>query len=371
MIFMIENNAVPPKILIVDDEAEIRAVLMRSLSDGSCECFPSSSAFEALDKIRKDDFSLVVSDVRMPGMSGIDLLRFIKKHDPDMSVIMITGVLDLTTAIDSLKMGACDYITKPFDLLAVRRAVSRALERHRLILENRYYQQALERLVEERTFELNGALREVEESYRFTLEALAAALDAREHETQAHSHRVREYATALAHQLDLQGEELINLRRGALLHDVGKIGVPDSILLKPGRLTAEEWIQMKRHPQVGYEILRGIKFLAPAAEIVLTHQERWDGEGYPNGLAGTEIPLGARIFGVVDTLDAMTSNRPYRKAMSFETVQEEVRRCSGTQFDPRVADAFSSIDPETWKDIHDLVDSQFRIRESSGVLCAT
>lgn len=366
---MIQNDASPTKILIVDDEADMRSLLMRGLSNGSYECIPSFNAYDALNKIRNGRFDLVMSDVCMPGMSGIELLRQIKKHDPDMSVIMITGVLDLTTAVDSLKMGACDYITKPFDLLVVRRAVNKALERHRLMLESRYYQQELERLVQERTYELNGALKEVEEGYRFTLEALAAALDAREHETQAHSQRVREYAITLAQSLGLSTEELIDVGRGALLHDVGKIGVPDSILLKPAKLTPEEWIQMKRHPQVGYEILRSIKFLAPAAEIVLAHQERWDGAGYPNGLAGTKIPLGARIFGVVDTLDAMTSDRPYRKAMSFPAAREEVRRCSGTQFDSMVAKAFLSIETEMWQRIHDLVNCRHRVTDDSGVLC--
>jgi len=368
---MTENGVALDKILIVDDEADVRSLLMRSLADVPCECIPSPSAFDALHKIRNDRFSVVMSDMCMPGMSGLDLLRLVKNHDPDVSVIMITGVLDLTTAVDSLKLGACDYLTKPFDLLTVRRAVNRALERHQLMLENRSYQYELERLVQERTFELNGALREVEESYRFTLEALAAALDAREHETQAHSQRVREYASTLAERLGVQGDELINVGRGALLHDVGKIGVPDSVLLKPSHLTPEEWIQMKQHPQVGYEILRRIKFLASAAEIVLTHQERWDGEGYPNGLVGTEIPLGARIFGVVDTLDAMTSDRPYRRALSFAAAREEVRRCSGTQFDPKVAKAFLSIELGTWKDIHDLVNRRHRTQDLDTVLCPT
>jgi putative nucleotidyltransferase with HDIG domain len=366
---MIENNANPTKILIVDDEAEIRSLLMRGLSDSSFECVQSSNAFDALNKIKSNQFALVMSDVCMPGMSGIELLRFIKKHDPDMSVIMITGVLDLTTAVDSLKMGACDYITKPFDLLEVRRAVAQALERHRLTLENRYYQRELERLVQERTFELNGALREVEEGYRFTLEALAAALDAREHETQAHSQRVREYSITLAQRLGLKAEELIDVGRGALLHDIGKIGVPDSILLKPAKLTPEEWTQMRRHPRVGHEILQSIKFLSSAADIVLAHQERWDGLGYPNGLAGSEIPLGARIFGVVDTLDAMTSDRPYRRALSFQAARDEVLRCSGTQFDPHVVEAFFSIDSDRWKNIHDMVNSRHRVPEASEALC--
>ena len=366
---MIDHGTEATKILIVDDETQIRSMLARSLTDISCECIPSSNAFDALDKIRSDRFSLVMSDVCMPGMSGLELLRCIKKHDPDISVIMITGVLDLTTAVDSLRLGACDYITKPFDLLSVRRAVSRALERRRLIQENRYYQQELERLVQERTYELKGALKEVEEGYRFTLEALAAALDAREHETQAHSQRVREYAITLAQHLSLNASELTDIGRGALLHDVGKIGVPDSILLKPAKLTPEEWVQMRRHPQVGYDILRGIKFLAPAADIVLTHQERWDGRGYPNGLSQSDIPLGARIFGVVDTLDAMTSDRPYRKKLSFQAAREEVRRCSGTQFDPQVAEAFLGIAPETWQSIHDMVDCRCQAEASKNLLC--
>jgi putative nucleotidyltransferase with HDIG domain len=359
------------KILIVDDEADVRSLLMRSLADIPCECVQSPSAIDALQKIKDDHFAVVMSDMCLPGMSGLELLRIVKNHDPDISVVMITGVLDLTAAVDSLKLGACDYLTKPFDLHTIRRAVNRALERRQLMLENRSYQQELERLVQERTFELNEALREVEESYRFTLEALAAALDAREHETQAHSVRVREYAITLAQRLGVEGNELINVGRGALLHDVGKIGVPDSILLKPAHLTPEEWIQMQRHPQVGYEILRKVKFLAPAAEIVLTHQERWDGEGYPSRLAGTQIPLGARIFGVVDTLDAMTSDRPYRRALSFVAAREEVRRCSGTQFDPKVAKAFLSIELGTWMNIHDLVNRRHRIQDLDTVLCPT
>jgi putative two-component system response regulator len=184
---MIENQPAPTRILIVDDEPEMRSIIARSLADSSRECIPASNPFEAMEKIRKDRFSLVMSDVHMPEMSGIELLRRIKDHDPDISVIMITGVRDLATAVDSLKLGACDYITKPFEVLAIRRAVDRALERNRLIVENRYYQRELERLVEKRTLELHGALEEIEESYRYTLEALAAALDAREHETQAHS----------------------------------------------------------------------------------------------------------------------------------------------------------------------------------------
>jgi len=336
------------RILIVDDEINIRSLLARELSDDSTDCVASHSPFEALNKIRKEEFCLLISDIMMPGMSGMELLRCVRKHDPEIAVIMITGLADVKTAVDSLRMGTSDFITKPFDLPTIHRAVQRALERRQLLIENRFYRQELEKNIRERTAELNGALNEIKDSYRITLEALVSALDAREHETHAHSQRVREFALALARQLGLEGDELTHIGRGALLHDVGKIGVPDSILLKPGKLTHQEWVEMKRHPQTGYEILQNIKFLAPAAEIVLCHQERWDGKGYPNSLRGKDIPLGARIFAIVDTLDAMTSDRPYREALSFDATMAEIKRCAGTQFDSEIVDCFFSIPPGVW-----------------------
>jgi putative nucleotidyltransferase with HDIG domain len=260
-------------------------------------------------------------------------------------------------------------VTKPFDLPSIRHAVKRALQRRQLLVENRNYQVELERKVHERTEELNGALLEVEESYKNTLEALVTSLDAREHETRAHSQRVREYTLTLAREIGLREEEMVQVGRGALLHDVGKIGVPDSILLKPGKLTAEEWIEMKKHPAIGFEILRSIKFLEPAAEIVLSHQERWDGKGYPNGLGGKDIPLGARIFAVADTLDAMTSDRPYRKALTYGAALDEIRRCSGTQFDPRVAEVFLSMPPDLWKNIHENVSLRHQSQDGFDFLC--
>jgi len=284
---------------------------------------------------------------------------------------MVTGLDDIGTALEALRMGACDYITKPFDSVRLRRALAQAVERNRLLVENRLRREELERKVEARTLELNSALQELKESYRATLDALASALDAREHETQAHSQRVREYAETLARRLGLTEASLVEVGRGALLHDVGKIGVPDSILLKPAKLTLGVWVVMRKHPRIGYDILRNIRFLAGAAEIVLAHQERWDGKGYPTGLAGTDIPLGARIFAVVDTLDAMTSDRPYRKALPFQAAMEEVRRCSATQFDPVVAQAFLSIRPETWTEIHQAVNNRHRNRHRQDLLCRT
>jgi putative nucleotidyltransferase with HDIG domain len=362
----------PINVLVVDDDESVRSLILRHLSsEPAYHCISSSSALEACEHMHREQVSVVISDIRMPQMSGVEFLHFLGHAAPETSVIMVTGLDDIGTALESLRMGACDYITKPFDMLRLRRALGQAVERNRLLVDSRRYREELERKVAARTHELNGALRELEDSYRTTLDALVSALDAREHETQAHSQRVREYAVTLARQLGLNEASLVDVGRGALLHDVGKIGVPDSILLKPGKLTPEEWVIMRRHSRIGYDILRNIRFLAGAAEIVLAHQERWDGRGYPTGLAGTDIPLGARIFAVVDTVDAMTSDRPYRKALPFQAATEEVGRCSGTQFDPMVAQAFLSIRPEIWTEIHKAVNSRHRNRHCMDVVCRT
>lgn len=358
-------------ILIVDDEPNVCMTLQRHLHQQGLECLTSYDGLDALDKMRHHNFSLIISDMMMPGMSGLELLHKIKERDPEMAFIMITAVKDIHTAVDSLRLGACDFITKPFDLPALRHAVERAFERRRLLIENRRYRQELEIKVQNRTLELNQALNEVEESYKITLEALVSALDAREHETRAHSQRVREYTLTLARQLGLKNDALIQVGRGALLHDVGKIGVRDSILLKPDKLNEDEWEEMKRHPRIGYDILQSIGFLSSAAEIVLCHQERWDGNGYPNRLAGRDIPLGARIFSLADTLDAMTSDRPYRKALAFDAALREIRSCSGTQFDPEIADAFLSIVPETWVAIHDAVNRSHQTLDCLESPCPT
>ncbi len=365
------SKKVRERILIVDDEANVRSVLKRHLESEGAECETSHDGMDALCKLKQRNFSLVISDIMMPGISGMELLHRVKGKDPEIAFIMITGMKDIHLAVDSLRIGACDFITKPFDLQGMRHAVERAFERRRLLIENRRYREKLESKVRKRTLELNEALQGVEESYKITLEALVTALDAREHETQAHSQRVREYTLTLAAHLELGQEDLVQVGRGALLHDVGKIGVPDSILLKPGKLSKEEWVEMKKHPRIGYDILQSIEFLAPAARIVLSHQERWDGRGYPNGLSGENIPLGARVFAVADTLDAMTSDRPYRKALSYEAALKEIRSCAGTQFDPRIVEAFLGVPPETWLAIHDSVNQSHINLDCLDVLCAT
>lgn len=365
--------AVPasPLILVVDDEPAIRDVLSEGLRDSGYQCTLASNGIEALEEINRRDYSLVLSDIDMPGMDGVKLLQAVKKARPDVEVVMVTGVVDVEVAVRAIRMGASDYLTKPFNFDEVRFTIERALERQRLIQENRAYQRNLEAKVAERTAELVLRNREIESlfaklqtSYETTLEALAAALDTRDTETQGHSARVSEYTVLIAERMGVKEPELTEIRRGALLHDVGKIGISDAVLRKPGKLSPEEWIEMRRHPEMGYRILSGINFLEKSLPIVIAHQERFDGSGYPKGLKGEEIPLGARIFAVVDTLDAMTSDRPYRRALTYEDARGEIVRWSGIQFDPRVVEVFLTIARAEWEAIHRHVQAGSRRRRT-------
>ncbi len=349
-------------VLVVDDDTAVRELLAEGLAAFGYPSHTAGSADEAFEIIKREPIRLVLSDIEMPGGNGIELLGRIKGYDGDLDVIMVTGAIDANTAVEAIRLGASDYVTKPFNLAEVQIVVERTLDKRRLILENRAHQERLEELVAVRTQELleknqevEGLYDELEASYESTLQALVTALDFRDNETQGHSYRVVEYAVLVAEAMGVVEPELTWIRRGAILHDVGKIGVPDAVLKKPGKLDAQEWEDMRRHPEMGYRMLKHIPFLEPALDIVLSHQEKYDGSGYPQRLKGTRIPLGARIFSVVDTFDAMTSDRPYRQALSIEAACEEIRSCAGSQFDPKVAEAFLSIKTETWREIRERV----------------
>ncbi|HEY0003645.1 MAG TPA: HD domain-containing phosphohydrolase, partial [Pyrinomonadaceae bacterium] len=276
------------RLLIADDEPEIRAVLQDFLC-GSYDCTAVGSAEAALGRLRATEFDLVISDIMMKGMSGLELIPHLQTLAPRTVIIMVSGAQTIDNAIGALRAGAFDYITKPFDLYHVEAAIRRALE-HRALLEAKYqYETYLEELVRQRARELAEALDSLEKSYRTTLKALAAALEARDHETRGHSERVVSFSLRLGRELRLDKDEMRALEFGALLHDIGKIGVPDAILRKPSGLTAEEWTRMREHPRHGEQILRGIDFLEGAARVVGQHHERWDGTGYPLGLRGEEI----------------------------------------------------------------------------------
>lgn len=354
------------KILIVDDDPYVLSVLY-SLLSSEHECRTASSALEALECLREEEFDLVLSDIMMPGMSGLELLEHISSLNSDTVVVLISANLQIQSAIEAMRRGAFDYVTKPFNLEEVEASVQRALRHRVLIKANREYERNLEEMIKVRTNELNLTLEKLYLNYRATLRSLAAALEARDIETRGHSERVVAYCVRLGRQLKLDDREMVQLEHGALLHDIGKIGVPDSVLLKRGPLTEEEWQQMRRHVEYGAQILKGIDFLEGAAQIVKEHHERFDGSGYPRGLAGDQICLGARIFAVADTVDAITSDRPYRAARPFEAAAEELIKNCGKLFDPMVVDAFLSVPMDSWRELRQLAnETGIEIRDGIG-----
>jgi response regulator RpfG family c-di-GMP phosphodiesterase len=342
-----------PRILIVDDEVEITEILADLLSE-EYECTRAGSAEEALARLQAGEFHLVISDITMPGMSGLDMIPHVKELSPDTVVVMISGMQTVESAIGALRLGAFDYLMKPFDLRQVEAVVKRALEHHDLVVAKQRYENHLEELVEQRTAELDRALNSLEGAYRSTLQALTAALETRDSETHGHSERVVSYSLRLGREYGLNSDEMKSLEFGSLLHDIGKIGVPDSILRKPAKLTEEEWVRMREHPLHGQQILRGIEFLQGAARVVAQHHEKWDGTGYPLGLRSDDIDICARIFAVADAFDAITSDRVYRRGKPYEAAAQELDDWAGRQFDPKVVEAFHRVPKEDWEELHRL-----------------
>ncbi len=323
-------------ILLVDDEEMIRRLLSQKLSAEGYRCERAANAEQALEKLKGDSIELVILDIKMPGKSGVELLPEIKAKYPDTAVIMATAVSDAGTAINCMRAGAYDYVTKPFNLDEVSFSVSRALEKRRLELENRDYQQHLEQKVEEQAQKIRA-------SFFNAITALAYALEAKDVYTSGHSQRVTEVSVTIAKHLGLPKETIEKIRLAGLVHDIGKIGIRESVLNKPGNLTEEEYEHIKLHSETGERILKPIVDDEEILKAVRHHHERYDGTGYPDGLKGEQVPRLARIIAVADTFDAMTSERPYRKALTKEAACAEVERCRGTQFDPQAADAFLEV----------------------------
>lgn len=361
------NSALMPprrqRVLVVDDEEAIREVITALLAEQGYDCTTAADGSEALQALAGHSFDLVLSDIVMPQMDGIRLLEKVRVSYKHLPVVMLTAIHDIRTALDSIRKGAYDYVLKPFDKEQLFLSVGRALEHRRLVLENLNYQENLERLVEERTRELHLALGELERSYDYTLEALGGALDLKDSETEGHCQRVTAFTIALARAMSLDPHQVRHIARAAFLHDIGKMGIPDAILLKPAKLDEEEGRIMRRHCEIGYEVLRRIPFLREAAEIVLSHQEHYDGRGYPHGLKGEEIPLGARIFALADTLDAMTSDRPYRKAVPLAVAKREIQAHAGSQFDPKIVELFLSLPDNLWEELRRNIGEPFRLSE--------
>jgi len=337
------------RILVVDDEAPVRGIVAALLEHGGYGVITASGANEAIELLAQDPtYSLVLSDIMMPGTDGLALLDRVSADHPGLPVIMFSAVHDIHVATSAFRRGAFDYLLKPFERLQLESVVARAVEHSRHLRQNNAYRQHLEEMISARTGRLRATMQDLERSYDITIAAMGDALDLRDQETEGHSKRVTAYTIELARTLGVGSNDLRTIARGAFLHDIGKIATPDAILLKPGRLLPDEMAIMREHCQRGYDMVRKIPFLREAAEIVYSHQERFDGTGYPRGLKGTEIPLGARIFAIADTLDAMTSDRPYRKGTSFADARTEILRCAGTQFDPAIVEAFLKITDDQW-----------------------
>ena len=350
----------PARILVVDDEESVRVMIGATLERQGHEVHFASSGREALAALEQSVFDLVLTDIVMKDGSGIVLLERIRSQQPQIPVVMVSAIHDIGVAIDSMRRGAYDYLLKPFERHRLITTVQRALDHRQTLEDSHSYQQNLEQVVQARTEMLRQAMEDLEHSYDVTLEALGDALDLKDSETEGHSKRVTAYTIALARAMGVDPTTIKAVARGAFLHDIGKMAIPDEILLKPGPLTPEEQELMREHCARGYHILRKIPFLAASAEIVYTHQEHHDGSGYPNRLRGDQIPIGARIFSVADTLDAITSDRPYRKARSFDAAREEILACSGTQFDPAVIEVFLKIPNELWQELRSEISGQER-----------
>jgi len=356
------------RILVVDDEEPIREIVASMLSMAGYTCKQARSGMEALAILTSgEEFELMLSDLMMAELDGIGLLERTKEKYPDMPVVMVTAVHDISVALAAIRNGAYDYLLKPFEREQLLNTVSRALENRRLKVENRTYQTNLESLVKARTDQLQATVRELERSYDITLEALGDALDLKDAETGGHTRRVTLFTIAIAQALGLPREQIAVIARGAFLHDIGKMAIPDAILRKPDKLSADEITIMQEHAYRGYQMLKKIPFLAEASEIVYAHQERYDGTGYPRQLKGPEIPLGARIFSIADTLDAITSDRPYRPAQPLKAARAEIERWSGRQFDPEIVRIFLEMPDAIWEDLRREIEGQsYRVAYSTG-----
>jgi putative nucleotidyltransferase with HDIG domain len=347
------------RILVVENEKATCTIIVSMLKAEGYECWEAGDGAKALALLDSGmEFELVLSDLMMSNLDGIGLLERVKGKYPDMPVVIVTAVHDISVALTAIRNGAYDYLLKPFEREQLLAVVSRALENRRLKLENRTYQKNLESLVEARTVQWQTALGNLERSYDITLAALGDALDLTDAETEAHSKRVTAFTIAIARAMGVPREQILIIARGAFLHDVGKMATPEAILFKPGLLTQDEARIMQGHCYLGYQMLKKIPFLAEASEIVYSHQERFDGTGYPRGLKGKEIPLGARIVAVANTLDSITSDLRYRPAQSLQAAREEISKWSGRQFDPEVVKVFLEMPDKIWEDLRAKIDAQ-------------
>jgi response regulator RpfG family c-di-GMP phosphodiesterase len=328
------------QILIVDDEEVICSILARRLTREGYTCVTANDGREALQYFYKHPFSLIISDIKMPEMDGLALLKRVKATNPKMMVIMVTAFPEIDLAVEAMHLGAYDFIIKPADLDLVILSVKKALEKKRLEEEIVAYRSHLERLVEERTTKLQQAYRILKKAHLDSVKVLVEAIDAKDPYTRGHSDRVTRMSLKIAFQFGFAEDRLESLEYGAFLHDIGKIGIKDEVLQKPGALNSEEYQYIQEHPLIGVKIIEGLDFFKDKIPMIRHHHEHYDGSGYPDGLLGEAIPLEARIIAVPDAFDAMTSARPHRGMMPLQDVLMELEKCKGTQFDPKILEIF-------------------------------
>jgi putative nucleotidyltransferase with HDIG domain len=345
------------KILVVEDDSNVRQLIVSTLSPADYECREAVDESEALAQLESSlSFELVLASLTVPKLDAFTLLERIprSKHS-DTATVVMAEIAHVKTALRAVRNGAYDYLLKPVDPEDLLSVVQRAIEHRRLKLENRTYQAELEALVTARTEQLRQALSTLERSYDITLNALGNALDLKQAESEGHSKRVTAFAIAISRAMAIPADEIRVIARGAFLHDIGKMATPDGILRKPGPLDPQEMAIMREHCFRGFQIIQRIPFLAEPAEIVYCHHENYDGTGYPRGLKGDDIPLGAKITAVANTLDAITSDRPYQAARSFTEARAEIQRASGRQFDPQIVQVFLEMPENIWPDLRNGV----------------
>ena len=339
-------------LLIVESDDEKRNLLLTYFKKG-VECDAVATLDDAVDAVSRHEYSAVLAPLMPPELKGLELIPKFEKLAPNTVLIFTSEVESAGNTVKAYRAGAFDVVQMPMSLHKLENAIERAFIQFEMRSLRDRYRNQLESEVTLRTFELEHQLEEIERSYRMTLGSVIKALEKREHESEGHSERMITFSLRLAFELALDRGDLRDLELGTLLHDIGKINISDDILRKPERLNITEWASMKRHPIVGQNILDGIPFLEGAARIVLEHHECWDGSGYPNGLRGEDIAIGARILAVVDAFDAMISDRPYRRGRSYTEALREIEKFSGTQFDPMIVDAFRHVPQEDWEFLHE------------------
>jgi putative two-component system response regulator len=330
-------------VLVVDDEEPIRNALRKYLKQQQFEVHAASSGDEALQQLRLHKVALMLSDIRMPGTSGVDLVPQALEIEPDLAILMLTAVNDATSAALCMQRGAMDYLTKPIELADLGRAVQRALKRREMQLESRHLNQWLKEEVTTRTAELHRQQHRLERISTATLEALVNALEAKDPYLRGHSARVADLSANIATEIGMSEEDVERVRMAGRLHDLGKIGTRDAVVNKEGPLTAEEFEHVKQHVIIGAQILAPLVHLGDIVAMVKSHHERYDGTGYPDGLRGEEVPLGGRVIAAAEVYDALTTSRPYQEKMTPEQAAERMADLSGTVLDPRVYDALVRI----------------------------